>query len=85
MQRIALVFISCLLQQSALAYIDTTSKAFPKPKTIKPHPYTYKESKVDKYIDITADKVGGSFLGNVIGGPVGFAMKLGSKAMKHKD
>lgn len=80
-----LLLISVLSMQASLAYIDTTSKSFQKPKPIEVKAYKYKESKVDKYIDMTADKVGGSFLGNVIGGPTALILKVSDRAFRHQE
>ena len=71
--------------QAACAYVDTTSKDFQKPKPIEVKAYKYKESRLDRYIDKAADKLGGSVLGNVIGGPTALIMKVSDKAFKHEE
>lgn len=71
--------------QNASAYIDTTSDSFNKPKPIISKPYLYKESTMDRYMDIAADKLGGPVLGTMITGPVGLIMKVSDKAFKHQE
>jgi hypothetical protein len=67
------------------AYIDTTVKSFDKPELIKVQAYKYETSKIDNFIDLAADKVGGSFIGNIVGGPTGLIFKVSDRAFEIQE
>ncbi len=85
MRLITLFTIKIISLQTCLAYVDTTPKSFNKPKPIKSYAYKYHKSQFDKFIDTAADKVGGKVIGNIIGGPTGFVLNMGSKVFKDKE
>jgi hypothetical protein len=85
MSRLILILILLSKCASATAYIDTTSENFQKPEPLKTQAYEYKESKVDQYIDATADKLGGGILGTIVTGPIGLIMKVSDKVIKHQE
>lgn len=85
MLRLTLAFITLLLPNIVQAYIDTTVKDFEKPELIKVQAYKYEASKIDNFIDVAADKVGGSFIGNIVGGPTGLILKVSEKAFKTEE
>jgi len=67
------------------AYLDTTAKNFPKPKSIEVKAYQYQESQYDKYVDIAATKVAPKVFSSLVTGPTGLILSLGDKAIKLQE
>lgn len=81
MKKLLLILFLSTALGNASAYVDTTSRDFPKPQPMSTSAYKYKEKQVDKYIDVAAGRVAPALFSNMLG-PVGTMINLSDKVIE---